>query len=159
MHLLKKYILPAAAALVALAVIGLAVAARLVPPPDTLGVREGQLTPCPDSPNCVSSQSSDPQHAMEPISYDTTQEEARARLLSIIGSMERTTVLESRADYIHVEFRSQVFGFPDDVEFFFDEANKQIHFRAAARLGHSDMGVNRARMQSISDAFIAGAGS
>jgi uncharacterized protein (DUF1499 family) len=73
--------------------------------------------------------------------------------------MERATVLQSQPDYIHVVFRSRVFGFPDDVEFVFDDASQQIHFRAAARLGHSDMGVNRARMQSISDAFIAGAGS
>jgi uncharacterized protein (DUF1499 family) len=73
--------------------------------------------------------------------------------------MERATVLESRPDYIHAVFRSRVFGFPDDVEFLLDEESKQIHFRAAARLGQSDLGVNRARMQSISDAFIAGAGS
>jgi uncharacterized protein (DUF1499 family) len=159
MHIVKKYVLPAVAALVVLALVGFAVAARLVPPPETLGVRGGQLAPCPETPNCVSSQSDDSEQTMEPISYATTQEAARARLLRIIDSMERATVRESRADYIHVVFRSQVFGFPDDVEFVFDDADKQIHFRAAARLGRSDLGVNRDRMQSIRDAFMADAGA
>jgi uncharacterized protein (DUF1499 family) len=159
MHVLVKYVGAAIVVLVVLATIGLAVAARLVPPPETLGVREGRLAPCPDTPNCVSSQSSDAEHTMEPISYDGEQETARVHLLSIIDSMDRATILENRPDYIHVVFRSRVFGFPDDVEFVFDDAEKQIHFRAAARLGQSDMGVNRSRMQSISDAFIARADS
>jgi uncharacterized protein (DUF1499 family) len=36
--------------------------------PNHLGVRDGQLTPCPNTPNCVSSQSSDAVHKIEPLS-------------------------------------------------------------------------------------------
>ena len=37
-----------------------------------LGVMNGKFIPCLDSPNCVSSQSTDQSHAIEPLSYKGT---------------------------------------------------------------------------------------
>jgi uncharacterized protein (DUF1499 family) len=52
-------------------------------------------------------------------------------------------------DDIHAEFRSRVFGFVDDVEFFFPAGQRVIHVRSASRTGYSDFGVNRKRIERM----------
>ena len=113
------------------------------------GVNDGRLAPCPDSPNCVSSQSTDKKHQVEPISYQGTPAEAFAVLKSAIQSMKRAKIVEEKDDYLHAEFRSAVFGFVDDVEFLLDEESNVIHVRSASRTGYSDFGVNRKRVETI----------
>jgi uncharacterized protein (DUF1499 family) len=71
------------------------------------------------------------------------------RLRQIIEQMPRTRIVTLTPEYMHVEFRSLIFRFVDDVEFLRDEKNQQIHFRSASRVGHSDLGVNRRRMMEI----------
>ena len=121
--------------------------------PSGLGMRDGKLAPCPKSPNCVSTQSTDAKHRIEPLRITTSVEEARGRLLSIVLSAPRTNVVTQQEDYLHVEYRSRIFGFVDDVEFWFDDENKIIHFRSASRKGYSDLGVNRKRMEQIRREF------
>lgn len=121
--------------------------------PTTLGVREGKLAPCPKSPNCVSTQSPDEKHRVEPIPYTTSREEARERMEKILGAMRRANIVRVETDYIYVEFRSRIFGFVDDVEFWFDDERKVIHFRSASRIGYSDLGVNRKRMEQTRERF------
>ncbi|MCB0044278.1 MAG: DUF1499 domain-containing protein [Caldilineaceae bacterium] len=118
----------------------------------------GRFTPCPASPNCVSTQApaDDAQHYMEPIPMGDDAATAKTRILTIINRMPRTTVTQNDADYLRVEFRSRVFRFVDDVEFYFDEAAARIDFRSASRLGYSDMGVNRKRMAEITELYTTG---
>ena len=122
-------------------------------PPDDLGVREGRLAPCPDTPNCVSSQATDEQHAIAPLSFEGEPAEALARLKGALRSMPRVTVVEESGTYIRVEFRTALMRFVDDGEFLLDAQAKRIHFRSAARLGYSDLGKNRERMETLRDAF------
>jgi uncharacterized protein (DUF1499 family) len=143
------YGLGGVAGLAGLGTLALFVAARLVGPPAALGVRDGRLAECPPTNNCVSTQSGDAIHAIEPIAFRGGLDEARRQVLEVVGAMPRSTMLEARSDYIHALFRSPTMGFPDDVEFYFDPAAGLIHFRAAARMGSGDMGANRARMESI----------
>jgi uncharacterized protein (DUF1499 family) len=117
--------------------------------PVNLGIKDGKLAPCPYTPNCVSSQSSDREHFVEPLSFTGTALEARAGITKIILSMKRSRIITDTDSYIHAEFTSAVFRFVDDVEFQFDEGAKVIHVRSAARLGHSDLGVNRKRVEDI----------
>lgn len=121
--------------------------------PDNLGVDNGRLAACPSSPNCVSTQAEDAEHQMAPLVYEGSMEEAQARILSILQSMERVMIIKNESGYIHAEARSRTFGFVDDVEFYFDESASVIHFRSASRLGQGDGGVNRSRMQRIVSAF------
>jgi uncharacterized protein (DUF1499 family) len=142
-------------------IIGLVVlfiAARLyiafgVPAPRNLGVNNGQLSPCPDTPNCVSTRalSTNAEHFMPAIPYTSDASFALTQILRAVSSMPRVKVLQQNDTYLHAEFRSPTMGFPDDVEFYIDESNKLIHFRSAARLGRSDMGVNRNRMTELSE--------
>ncbi len=110
---------------------------------------------CPSSPNCVSSQAAkdDSVHTMSPITYTGSMEAAKTKLVGIINGMERTTITENSGTYIHSEFMSKTMKFVDDVEFYFDDTNKVIHFRSASRKGHSDLGVNRKRMEAVATAF------
>ena len=115
---------------------------------------DGKLRPCPDKHNCICTQDPVEQHRVEPIRYDTTQEEAREKLLGIIRHMAQSTLVKADPDYIHVEFRSAFFEFVDDVEFLFDDGAKLIHFRSAARTGSYDFNVNRKRMEEIRKRFM-----
>jgi uncharacterized protein (DUF1499 family) len=133
----------------------LAILARAVKSPADLGVRDGKLAPCPNSPNCVSTQSQDPRHRIDPISYTTSPAEAKAALLRIIRSMERTTIVADDPTYIHAEFRTKGLGYVDDVEFYLDREARVIHFRSSSRLPYWDWGVNRQRMEEIRAAYEA----
>ena len=113
----------------------------------------GEFPTCPDKPNCVSSKSSINLHKIDPIIYQGTPQDAWQKILGIIKSMPRTQISADKSNFIHVEFTSKIFRFVDDVEFYFDEPGT-IHFRSASRIGHSDMGVNRQRMEEIRRSFI-----
>ena len=117
--------------------------------PVNLGIKGGKLAACPSWPNCVSSQSTDREHAVEPLSFLGTVTEAHDGVKKIILSMKRARIITETDSYIHAEFTSAVFRFVDDVEFQFDEGAKIIHVRSASRLGRSDLGVNRKRVEDI----------
>ena len=113
----------------------------------------GQFIDCPDKPNCISSKSMISAHMLSPIKYKGTKLEAKETLLKVLESMPRIRVSTNTDSFLHVEFTSRIFGFVDDVEFYFDEP-EMIHFRSASRVGQSDMGVNRDRMNEISRLFF-----
>ena len=122
-------------------------------PDITTGDPAGRLKPCPSSPNCVSTQATVPGQQMTPLPYRGDRIRSRQLILAIVGAMPRTTIVSQTDEYIHVEFRSRLFGFVDDVEFLFDDQEAVIHFRSASRSGYSDMGVNRKRMNAIGEAY------
>lgn len=107
------------------------------------------LSPCPDSPNCVSSQSRDAAHYIKPFQYEGSLSHARERLLSVLRSMNDAKVVESSSTYVRAEFTSALFRFVDDVELYLDDSAKVIHVRSASRVGYYDFGVNRRRVERI----------
>jgi uncharacterized protein (DUF1499 family) len=121
--------------------------------PSNLGVSNGKLAPCPNSPNCVSSQSSDATHQIAPLSFTSNPEGAIATLKGIIESLPRTKIITESKDYLYAEFKSALMGFVDDVEFYLDRKANVIHVRSASRLGQSDLGVNRQRIETIRAQF------
>jgi uncharacterized protein (DUF1499 family) len=117
--------------------------------PGNLGVKNGMLAPCPGTPNCVSSQSLDQEHAIKPLIYAGTASAAHDKLKKIVLGMKRAEIITDTDNYIYAESTSAVWRFVDDVEFWIDEDAKLIHIRSASRLGKSDLGVNRKRMEEI----------
>ncbi|ACK69933.1 protein of unknown function DUF1499 [Gloeothece citriformis PCC 7424] len=117
--------------------------------PQNLGIHEGKLTSCPSTPNCVVSQDADSDHAIAPIPYHTDRNTAKQLLIKVLGVVPRTTIIEETEDYIRVESASRLMGFIDDGEFYFPPDEKVIHIRSASRLGESDLGVNRRRLEQI----------
>ncbi|MEH2293096.1 DUF1499 domain-containing protein [Nostoc sp.] len=118
-------------------------------PPNNLGVNKGKLASCPNSPNCVSSQSADASHKILPLTFTSTPQEAIANLKKIIQSLPRTKIITESKDYLYAEFKSALLGFVDDVEFYLDRNANIIQVRSASRLGESDLGVNRQRIETI----------
>ncbi|HIK55682.1 MAG TPA: DUF1499 domain-containing protein [Synechococcales cyanobacterium M55_K2018_004] len=125
--------------------------------PTNLGVKDGKLLACPSTPNCVNSQTdaADKEHAIAPLRFSSDPDQAIANLKAVIHSMERAEILNADNHYLYAEFTSPFMGFVDDVEFFLDEAAGVIHVRSASRLGASDLGVNRKRVEAIRAAFRA----
>ncbi len=117
-----------------------------------LGISNDQLIQCPDTPNCVNSQATDKEHFIEPIHFTGTPKEVQGRLLKTLKAWERTKTTVVQEDYIRVEFTSLIFRFVDDVEFYFPTAENEktiIHIRSASRIGYSDFGANRKRIEQI----------
>jgi uncharacterized protein (DUF1499 family) len=122
--------------------------------PDNTGVQNGKLAVCPDKPNCVSSQAADEKHAIAPLAYQGEKAASFDHLKNVINSYGGATIVEEKDNYLHVEFKSAVMGFVDDVEFYFPKENI-IEVRSASRLGYSDFGVNRKRMEQLRKLFTA----
>lgn len=116
--------------------------------PVNVDLRTGQLAPCPDSPNCVSSQAESENRWVHPLRYEGERAPVRAQLLAVLNGMERSEIVQADETYIHAQFRSAVFGLVDDVEFLFDLPGF-IQVRSASRFGYYDFGDNRERVEDI----------
>ena len=112
--------------------------------PTNLGVKDGKLAACPGTPNCVCSQSEDPKFKIDPLPPITI-----ADLKTIVANMERSTIIEETDNYLYAEFKSKLMGYVDDVEFYRDSDANVVQVRSASRLGKSDLGVNRKRIEEI----------
>jgi uncharacterized protein (DUF1499 family) len=120
--------------------------------PDNLGVRDGRLAPAKRTPNNVSSQAdrnADAAHYIEPLRYSGDSRQAWAALRRVIDAMPRVKIVASEPNYLHAEFSSRLMGYVDDAEFYLDEKAGVIQVRSASRLGRSDFGVNRERIETI----------
>lgn len=112
-------------------------------PPQNIGVQDGRLAACPDSPNCVSSFESDEEHGIQPIRANLRQVE------QVLVGLEEANIVESSDGYLYAEFTSRIMRYVDDVEFLEDPAQGVTHVRSASRLGYSDLGANRSRIENI----------
>lgn len=119
--------------------------------PGNLGARGGVLAVCPASPNCVSSQADDERHRITPLVFSGDPDAAFARLKLVLGRRGDTTIIDERAGYLRVELRTVLFV--DDGEFLLDRVQRVIHVRCASRLGYSDLGKNRSRIEEIRNEF------
>ena len=113
------------------------------------GLNNGHLEPCPSSPNCVVSQDGDEKHAVDPIKYQGDRNDVKEALLKVLSVVPRTEVIENTDNYIRTESTSRLFKFVDDAEFYFPEDENVIQVRSASRVGESDLGVNRRRIEQI----------
>jgi len=112
--------------------------------PPTPGLAAGYLRDCPASPNCVNSEAgTDESHRVAPI--------ASIDWNGFVHAVEQAggNILENENGYLHAVFTSALFRFVDDLEARMDRKAKLIHIRSASRAGHSDMGVNRKRVEKI----------
>jgi uncharacterized protein (DUF1499 family) len=122
-------------------------------PPTNLGAKDGKLAPCPDTPNCVCSQDSDATHAIEPLRFEGGAEEAWDKVCEMIKTWPRTKIISTTEDYLRVECTSLVFRYIDDLECLLDREAKVIHVRSSSRVGRSDLGVNRKRVEMLRQAL------
>lgn len=122
--------------------------------PTDLGYTNGKFKPTPKSPNAVSSTTAkDDKHYIEPLKFDGSADVAWKRLNEIVSGQKGATVVSTNAGYTYAEFKTPLMGYIDDVEFALDAGASVIHVRSASRLGESDLGLNRKRVEAIRTAF------
>lgn len=122
--------------------------------PHNLGVQKNLLAACPTSPNCVSSQADDEKQRIAPLRFNGSPDAAFARLKQVLDRRSDTTIVEEKAGYLRVELRTLLFV--DDGEFLLDRITNVIQLRSASRIGYSDLGKNRSRMEEIRAQFQVG---
>jgi uncharacterized protein (DUF1499 family) len=113
---------------------------------------DGHLRPCPETPNCVSSESVAPQSRIEPLRFKGAPQAVWADLESSIRDLGGS-VVEQRDGFLWATFTSRLFRFVDDMEFRMVAAEGVIHLRSASRVGRSDMGGNRERVARLRQLF------
>ena len=91
---------------------------------------------------------------MLPLQFTGTAQQAIDSLVEILGEYPRVNVVARKSDSLHVTFTSLLCRFVDDVEFEADTEHQLLHFRSASRLGYHDLGVNRKRMQQITQDLL-----
>lgn len=129
------------------------------PAPGDLTAPGEALLPCPRTPNCVSTEAADARHAMPPVPFTGTVEAAQARARAALLAEPRTRIVLEQPGYLRAESRSRLIRFVDDVEVVVDGPARLVRFRSASRVGRSDLGVNRARMERFSRRFASAEGA
>jgi uncharacterized protein (DUF1499 family) len=124
--------------------------------PTDLGVRDGRLKPPPRTPNAVSSQAGDEAHRVEPLRFEGDPALAFAPLRDLVAGWPGAAIVVESPDYLHAEFSTRWLRFVDDLELYLDASAKLIHVRSASRLGYSDLGANRRRVEAIRERFAGG---
>lgn len=121
--------------------------------PNNIGVINGKLAPMPNKPNAVSSQTEIMDKRVEPLKFIGDLENSKKLVIDIINTFKNIEIIKSEENYIYAIFSTEKMKYKDDVEFYFDEDKKLIHFRSASRVGYSDMGVNRKRYEDIKKVY------
>ncbi len=111
------------------------------------------LAPCPSSPNCVSTAATDSRHAIAPISFDGTPDAAADRLRRALASIPGLRIVADDGRHIRAEATSRLLRFVDDIDLVIDADARVIRMRSASRVGYSDLGANRRRLERLRAAW------
>lgn len=109
----------------------------------------GTLAACPDKPNCRCSDAADDAHAIAALNVTGDPAAAWAALKAYVAAQPRMEVIVDRDDYLHVEATTRLMRFTDDVEFHLRPEAGEIAMRSASRVGHSDLGANKKRLEAV----------
>lgn len=118
----------------------------------SLGIVNTSLLPCPDTPNCVSSEAGT--NAKQFVSPHNVTEGQNDLILEKVNTAVLTLggQIQSKTDhYLYATFKSKLFGFVDDFEVRYDQTQAVLHFRGASRVGKSDFDVNKKRVQAVTN--------
>lgn len=113
-----------------------------------------QLSDCSAKPNCVCTMASRSSQRLPPLYFGGAPREAIQRVAELLGVLPRTRIEVQSDAYLKATVRTQWLRFVDDVEFL-AQPSGQLDFRSASRLGYSDLGANRRRMESISTSLCS----
>jgi uncharacterized protein (DUF1499 family) len=120
-----------------------------------IGMAEGRLKPCPENPNCVCSEEIQKSSWIKPLAFKgppaISWERAKQAIRDHGGRIEK-----EQDGYLWATFTTMFFRFVDDLELRMDDRERMIHVRSASRMGYSDLGVNRRRVEKIRARFNQG---
>ncbi len=119
--------------------------------PDRPDITESRLFTCPDAPRCVSSDASRTERRVEPFRLAVPAERAWESAVDAVATLARARIVARTDDYLHVECKSAVLRFVDDLELHLRPGEDIIAVRSCSRLGYYDFGVNRRRVERLRD--------
>lgn len=99
-----------------------------------LGLKKGRLLPCGPKPNCVSG------------SFKIAD---KIKLVENIKGLKSSVIITENENYLYLTVTSKIFGFVDDLEFYFPQDESIVYYRSASRVGHSDFGQNKKRIDRL----------
>lgn len=142
--------------LLSLGLLGCGGSASLAPGPVAVG-ETWTLAPCGTKPNCVSS-SGGAEHLVQALRLGGTKLDRSNFILATLSNAYNCTVLENKelsdgSLYIHLAIRTPVFRFIDDMELLIGADLEPVQIRSSSRVGHSDLGVNRKRVETLRKAI------
>ena len=114
-----------------------------------IGLVDGQLAACGDKPNCVSSTALDEAFRVEGFKLPSGDQGAFSSLIASLVEGEGVKLVKKTEEYAHLTFRSQMFGFIDDLQLLFNVETGKVELRSSSRVGYSDLGANRKRVEAI----------
>jgi uncharacterized protein (DUF1499 family) len=123
--------------------------------PADLGVREGRLAAPRPTPNNVHSQAAlhGPayvQAQIDPLQLrDGDATATMTRLRTLIEATPGAQVVQAQPDYLYIRYTTRWMRFVDDTEFWADPTSGVVQVRSASRVGRSDLGVNRTRIEDL----------
>lgn len=115
------------------------------------------MAACPDSPNCVSSESQETRHAVNPMQLTGNSDTVWADIQVLVSRLPRVRIVTASDWYLHATLRSKFFGFIDDLELKLDPDTNRISIRSASRSGYYDLGANRRRVEDLRNQLKAAA--
>lgn len=115
------------------------------------GLVEEKLQACPNRPSCVCSTDTADQHAINALDIPANVDDPIDALATVVKAMPNAAIISQEDNYLHATFTSKLFRFVDDVELLLD--GDKVHVRSVSRVGYSDLGANRKRVEAIRAAF------
>lgn len=130
--------------------------------PKKLGWSKDGLQPCDDSPNCQCSE--DPRPSFHADRLELGSPAKPREIADRIATLPRTTLVKTLEGpiedpvygsipenhfLIHWEFKTPLIGYIDDFQIAGKTGEKTVQVRSASRAGHSDLGVNKARIEMV----------
>jgi uncharacterized protein (DUF1499 family) len=104
------------------------------------------LPACGALPNCVNSELNEDGKAIAPLQATALQ---WRQLKQWIASQQDWTITTDTGDFVQAVVTTPLMRFRDDVQLRYAENVGLIHVRSSSRLGISDMGTNRKRVEML----------
>jgi len=116
--------------------------------------QESTIKKCPSTPNCVSSVDERDAHQAAPFLVAAGDTKAWSMIRATVAGLDRTRIVKESEHYLHAECRSRLFGFIDDLELELNPSTGVVNIRSASRVGYSDLGVNRRRVEHLRELLL-----
>ncbi|MCG3862457.1 MULTISPECIES: DUF1499 domain-containing protein [unclassified Photobacterium] len=108
--------------------------------------------PCGKKPNCVSTQDQRDDFTVSPFTLTAKGMKDWQGIKQAALSLPGTKITDESHHYLHVEATSKIFRFTDDLEI--KQVDDHLNVRSASRVGYSDFGVNRKRVEAFRNQLI-----
>lgn len=110
---------------------------------------DAALSGCDDLQNCTASTATGKRNRIDPLEYDVPASEVIEKFSALIKSQPGTNIIVQDANYLHATFKTALLGYTDDLELLLDQNTGVLNIRSASRIGKSDLGANRKRIESL----------